>query len=136
MQSPLRSAVLVALALAPPALAESPGRSDRGTSTPDRLVAASYLRTAGPGLLSIGGSELRHLPKGAKKWKRLHTQPRDNLYRVAVDDGGTLAAAAWERDPFVRVFDLSTGAQVKIAKPHNPGHSSIFQVDTLAFAPD
>src|SRR5687768_12978030 len=92
--------VLLAL-LSSVAFAENPERQGQGPSSQNRLVGASSLRPVGKGFLSVGGSQLRHLPPGARQWKTLLRIQGDNLYRTAVDEAGHQVLASWEKDPFI-----------------------------------
>lgn len=124
---------LVAFA-APRARAEGVG--EQTTSTSASLRGATTVRpTGGGGLVSLGGSALRHLARGSRQWETLHRQAGDNLYRVEGDDSGRLLAA-WENDPFIHAFTLEPRQHVSIPKPPVPPDVAHLSVERLVFLPD
>jgi hypothetical protein len=107
------------LGLAAEARAEDVSERAKVASSSTRLRGASGLRVIPGGLLSVGGSKLRYMAKGAKGWRTVHEVPRDSLYRVDADEGGRLLAV-WEQEPFFHLFDLRDGTHRTFAKPPVP----------------
>lgn len=114
---------------------EEVGEYPLDASTPDRLFGAVTLRPMRGGLHSIGGPGLRRLVDGARRWEVVHTVPKDSLYRAVADESGRILAA-WENDPFIRLFSPATRGQIAFPKPRGPADAlDRFQVDHLAFLP-
>ena len=112
-----------------------PGSGGRSSDT--RLVGAATLRPLGGGFVSIGGSELRYLAPGAKKWKSLLRIQGDSLYRVGLDEAQARVLAAWEKDPFIHLFTLKTGQHLQFPRPPPPDPNlSITQLYNLWFTRD
>src|SRR5262245_27252831 len=86
------------------ARAEGVDSGTKATSSDAGHHGATTLLPMGKGLTSLGGSSLRYLAPGSRRWETLHRQAGDDLYRVGVDDSGRLLAA-WEKDPFVHYFE-------------------------------
>jgi hypothetical protein len=115
-----RSFVRVDLAqvekLAKPWPEEAEGVGDQKPGTAQRLHGATTIVPAGKALLTIGGSALRRLAPGARRWEIVHAQPGDNLYRVAADETGRVLAT-WEKDPFIHVFTAGGAQHSTLPKP-------------------
>ncbi len=76
--------LIVMLAAAGDARGEGAGSAPKGAvSDANRLYAATSLARLGGGFVSVGGSALRYLAPGAKRWVTLEQKPGDNLYRIA-----------------------------------------------------
>ncbi|HSP77674.1 MAG TPA: hypothetical protein VLQ93_04050 [Myxococcaceae bacterium] len=119
------------------ARAEGVDSSEKIASTRVRLNGATTVLPVAGGLVSLGGSSLRQLVPGARRWKVLHRQSGDNLYRVAGDDSGRLLAA-WEKDPFIHYFTAGPKRQhLRLPKPvvPSPGHRA-FSLQSLFFSPN
>jgi hypothetical protein len=109
----------LASALPAPARAEGVEARARLPASATRIRGASSVRPTPGGLVSLGGSQLRVLPTGKKKWQTLHTVKGDNLYRVAADDRGRILAS-WEEDASFHLFEPGKERQ-SFPKPTVPG---------------
>ncbi len=118
-------------------IARAEGVSDRDAlpSSATRLRGTSSLvPMPDGGLLSLGGSSLRLLPPGAKRWETLHQVPKGNLYRVSVNDAGGVLAA-WESEPVVHYLLPRSKRHVTLPRPSVPPPGiSGFGLQYLAFA--
>jgi hypothetical protein len=102
-----------------------------------RLVGAATLRVVGDGLVSIGGTELRVLPRGARQWTVIQRHPGDNLYRVGVDAAGDRLVVAWEKDPLIHVFSLQARRHLAFPRPPGPGpRADLIQLESVTFSSD
>jgi len=129
--------VLILTLVALLARAEDVDSRQNFKDTTTRLHGVTTLLPMGQGgLMTVGGSSLRVLPRGAKAFVSLHRQPGDNLYRVAANDAGGVLAA-WEKDPSIHLFTAAPKRHLKLAKPPPPSEDlNRYQVDHLAFLPD
>jgi hypothetical protein len=111
------------------------GTRSEGPSNRLRLRGAVTIRPFPSGLISLGGSYLRYLPKGSQAWTTLHREPGDNLYRIASDNSGRLLAS-WEKDPFLHLFKLPGKQHLRIPKPVPSAEFYSFLVEDIAFSPN
>lgn len=101
-----------------------------------RVYNVTTMRPVVGSIVTIGGSALRRLPKGATRWETLHAVPGDSLYRVGADDSGRLLAA-WEEDPSIHFFSADGKQHLTFPKPAPlPGIIRGNQVTALEFSPD
>lgn len=120
-----------------PALAENAERGSRGRSNADRLAGATSVWPLADGFVSLGGSSLRYLPPGAKRWTSLHRVIGDNLYRLGLDPKNERVLAMWEKDPDLHLLSVRTGEHVRLPKPPKPvPRSPLSQLHSLAFTVD
>ena len=132
----LGTLMVVGLAAASMARAEGVDPGAKDASGPARLDGATTVRPVAGGLISVGGSTLRRLRTGSRRWETLHAVPEDNLYRVASDESGRVLAA-WENDPSIHLFSPARKRRVALPKPPAPPDVKPgFQVEHLEFSPD
>jgi hypothetical protein len=133
-----RLGTLFVVGLAAASLARAEGVDSRANdrSGPARLDGATTVRPVAGGLISVGGSTLRRLGTGSRRWETLHVVREDNLYRVASDESGRVLAA-WENDPFIHLIPPARGRRIALKKPVAPPEVKLgFQVEGLEFSPD
>ena len=132
----LGALMVVGLAAASPARADGVDSGKKDASGFTRLDGASTVRPVAGGLISVGGSTLRRLRTGSRRWETLHAVPEDNLYRVASDASGRVLAA-WENDPFIHLISPARKRRVALPKPPAPPDVKLgFHVEALEFSPD
>ncbi len=129
-------ALMAIMLVASLARAESVGTEPAGGSTDRRLYGVVGMRSIKGGLVSVGGSSLRFLATGSRRWETLHTVPGDSLYRVAADDSGRLLAA-WEKERIIHVF--TPGQQQPVSFPMPLGPPDLerpYQIASFEFLPN
>ncbi len=101
-----------------------------------RIHGASSVVAVPWGLVAMGGSPLRHMPTGKKKWETLHTVKDGNLYRIASDK--TRLLASWEEEDKFHLFVIKPKKKhLTFAKPAKPGPELMnFTLDDIFFAPN
>lgn len=121
----------------PMARAENAERGARGRSHADRLAGATSVWPLADGFVSLGGSRLRYLAPGAKRWTTLHRIVGDNLYRLGFDPREERVLAMWEKDRDLHLFSVRTGEHVRLPAPPKPNpRSPLSQLHSLAFTAD
>jgi hypothetical protein len=103
--------------------------------TVDRISGVTTFIPMGKGgLVTLGGSNLRVLMPGARRFESLHVVKGDNLYRVATTPGGAVLAA-WENDGLVHYFSAPPRRHVTLAIPPGPPKMGRWGVEFLGFLP-
>jgi hypothetical protein len=111
-----------ALLIGAAAFAEGVGEQGKGSRF--QLQGATTLMRAGKSLVSLGGSTLRRLEPGSRRWETVHAVKGDNLYRIATDEGGRVLAS-WEKDASLYLFTPGEREPKRVAKPSTPTRMSV-----------
>lgn len=114
-----RTMLLLSLLAAPWAMAEDVEHRAKLPSELTRIRGASSVARVPWGYVALGGSMLRHLPKGSAQWVTLHKEPGLNLYRIAANEKGQLLAS-WENQDDFHLFVPATKEHRKFPKPAKP----------------